>query len=64
VDDDDAVDDDDSGVEPDPADCSECGDGCTLGATASPGLLAGLLLLPALVLSRRRRPMERNSAEG
>ncbi len=41
--------------DPDPMDCSDCGDGCAVSAEAAPGLLAALLMVPAMVLSRRRR---------
>ena len=41
----------------DPGDmgCSDCEDGCSVSSKAAPGLLAALLMLPAMVLSRRRR---------
>ena len=48
----------DDGTPPDdetPMDCSDCDDGCAMSAEAAPGMLAALLMVPAMVLSRRRR---------
>lgn len=41
--------------DPPPVNCADCDDGCAMSAEVAPGLLAALLMVPAMVLSRRRR---------